>query len=108
MGVLAWKLSTFAALGASVFLAVHPVRSTGASRAPGDDARAGSRPNEHGGNVFTQWLAPQSVPASATAKILAQLSAARTPTAKCEALQSLGATGDGDATRAILDAFDAG
>src|SRR5258706_16344588 len=105
MRVLAWKVSTFAALAACVALALHPVRGAraGAHEAAPHDAPAS------GGGFVTRWFTSEPAPpaASATARLLAQLAAARTSEATCRALDGLGYAGDGEATRAILDAFDA-
>src|SRR5215471_2901965 len=102
MRLLAWKLSTLAALGTSVFFAVHPLR------APLAAAASSPHPaHEGGGGVITRWLGGEAAaPSADTAKLVERLGHARSPTAICQALEALGYAGDGEATRAILDAFD--
>src|SRR3954454_23395102 len=104
MRVLAWKVSTFAALGACVALALHPVRG---ARAGAHETAARDAPASASGFV-TRWFTQEPpASASATTRLLALLAAARTSAATCQALDGLGYAGDAAATRAILDAFDA-
>ena len=96
---LPWKISTFAALGACAFLALHPPRSaSGTADAP----HAQKRQNGFIGSLLGA-PEPDSLAERHVGQHLQALYASTTSQATCEALQALapGAGGDEEATTAI-------
>ncbi len=106
MPALTWKLTTFAALGAAAYLAVHPLRAP-AKDAKGAALCAAPAPTSAPGSLWGWFGGVPAVaaeaPTGSPARALAQLRAAHTPSAQCSAIQELTPVADEEATAAIAD-----
>ncbi len=112
MPALAWKISTFAALGAAAYFALHPVR--GSANTAGKAAFAGAPSTTSAPGSLFGWFggspasAAAQAPAGSPEKLLAQLRAAHNATVICDTLRSLGPVADEEATSAIADVAQKG
>ena len=104
MTALPWKLSTFAALGTAMVLAIHPIRSPSSKETTGGPSAATSSISSQGG-VFGWFMggASDQAATSGSAKLLAQLRLSRSSSASCEPMRALTYTADEEATAQIAD-----
>ncbi len=103
MRAIVWKISTFAAIGAAAFLALHPV---GTSSSVNDVAKGPkAHPSSGGFWSFLGGATATDAPTSHTGTHLLALRNARNATETCEALRVLRteATGDEEAISEIAD-----
>ncbi len=106
MAGLFWKISTFGALGAAAFFALHPVTTKGEAAAT-KELTAARRPAAGGGLLgFFGGSAPPPTD-SPTGKLVIQFRGARTSAAACETLSLLSYAGDDEATSAVAEGSEA-
>ena len=106
MAATTWKISTFVAMAAAGFLALHPLGNTTAEKDPEGAAKA----NHHASGGLWGYLmgatsSPDHSPAAHTGTHLQALRDARNQAEECEALHALRdeATGDEEAIAEIAD-----
>ncbi|HSQ64042.1 MAG TPA: HEAT repeat domain-containing protein [Polyangiaceae bacterium] len=95
-----WQISTFAAMGAAIFLAFHPLSSGSPPQAGGPaSASAKAASTGSGDGLFSSLFGgggSAAAPVAHTGTHLEALNAARNATEQCEALGQLGAEAAGD------------